>query len=94
MKITGFIWIGEFVDKLESKHNVYPEEAEQLFANNPKILKLNRGKFRGEDVFRALGRTEEGRYLVVFFIRKRTNEAITISARDMDPKERRSYAKK
>jgi uncharacterized DUF497 family protein len=35
-----------------------------------------------------------GRYLVVFFVYKLTCEALIISARDMDAKERRLYAKK
>ena len=54
---------------------------------------MNRGHFRGEDVYRAWGRTETGRYLVVFFVHKLTHEALILSARDMDKKERRSYAK-
>jgi len=40
------------------------------------------------------GQTHEGRYLVVFFIWKTEGEALILSARDMDEKERRSYAKK
>jgi uncharacterized DUF497 family protein len=40
------------------------------------------------------GQTHEGRYLVVFFIWKTGGEALILSARDMDEKERRSYAKK
>ena len=94
MKITDFIWINEFVDKLEIKHHVDPEEVEQVFANQPRMRRISLGKFRGEDVYRALGQTNAGRYLVVFFIYKQTGEALTISARDMDPQERRSYAKK
>jgi len=57
------------------------------------VKKVNRGRHREEHVYRALGRTLEGRYLAVFFVLKRTNEALVISARDMDDKERRSYAK-
>ena len=36
---------------------------------------------------------EEIVYLVVFFIYKMTNEALILSARDMDRKERRSYGR-
>ena len=93
MKIIGFIWLENIVEKLEVKHNVFPEEVEEVFANKPKITKMNKGHFRGEDVYRALGQTEAGRYLVVFFIYKLTNEALILSARDMDRKERRSYGK-
>jgi hypothetical protein len=93
MKIVGFIWLENVVDKLEIKHNVIPEEVEAVFAGQPKITKVNKGHFRGEDVYRALGQTDAGRYLVVFFIYKLTYEALILSARDMDKKERRSYGK-
>ncbi len=44
-------------------------------------------------MYRALGQTDAGRYLVVFFIHKLTREALILSARDMDHKERRSYGR-
>lgn len=93
MKIVGFIWLEDIVEKLETKHHVTQEEVEEVFANKPKIKRMSKGRFRGEDVYRALGQTEAGRYLVVFFIHKFTDEALILSARDMDSKERRSYAK-
>ena len=93
MKIIGFIWLEHIIEKLEVKHNVTPEEVIELFFNKPVIKKMNRGHIRGEDVYRALSQTDAGRYLVVFFIYKLTNEALILSARDMDRKERRSYVK-
>ncbi len=93
MKIVGFIWLEEIVEKLEVKHQVSPDEVEQVLGNQPSIKRMNRGRFRGEDVYRALGQTDAGRYLVVFFILKLTREALILSARDMDHKERRSYAR-
>ncbi len=93
MKIAGFIWLEEIVDKLAAKHQVEPEEVEQVFSFQPRIKRMNRGHYRGEDVYRALGQTEEGRYLTIFFIHKLTDEALILSARDMDDKERKSYAR-
>jgi uncharacterized protein len=93
MKIAGFIWLEEIVDKLEVKHQVTPEEVEQVFINDPRVRRMNRGHYRGEDVYRALGRTDEGRHLTIFFIHKLTNEVLILSARDMDDKERKSYAR-
>lgn len=93
MKISGFIWLENVIEKLEVKHHVWPEEVEEVFARTPKIKRMERGHFRGEDVYRALGQTESGRYLVVFFIHKLTGEALILSARDMDKKERKSYGK-
>ena len=93
MKIVGLIWLEPVIEKLDVKHRVGPEEVEQVFANCPKIRRMNKGRYRGEDVYRALGQADAGRYLVVFFIHKTNNEALILSARDMDGKERRSYAR-
>ena len=93
MRIVGFIWLEEIVEKLAAKHRVGVDEVEQVFDNRPAIRRINRGHFRDEDVYRALGQTIGGRYLVVFFIYKQTDEALIISARDMDHKERKSYGR-
>ncbi len=95
VKIKGFIWLERFVDKLEVKHNVTVDEAEEIFSNRTKlqIRRVSRGRHRDEHVYRALGRTWTGRYLVVFFILKRTGEALVISGRDMDTKERKLYGR-
>jgi uncharacterized DUF497 family protein len=93
VKIIGFIWLENVVEKLQVKHNVFPEQVEEIFVARPKIKKMNKGHFQGEDVYRALGQTEAGRYLVVFFIYKLTHEVLILSARDMDKKERRNYAR-
>jgi hypothetical protein len=42
---------------------------------------------KGEDVYAAYGQTASGRYLIVFFIRKHSTAALTISARDMSQEE-------
>lgn len=92
MKVEGFIWLEQYVDKLETKHNVTPEEAEEVFYNNPSIRKVEKGYRRGEHVYRALGRTMAGRYLFVLFIYKLSSQyVLVVSARDMDESERKSY---
>ena len=48
----------------------------------------------GEDLYAALSRTATGRYLIIYFVYKTTNEALIISAREMTGKEKRAYAKK
>ena len=48
----------------------------------------------GENLYAALGQTDAGRYLIVFFVYKTTREALLISARDMSKKERRQYEKR
>ena len=94
MEIAELLWLDAVVDKIESKHRVTPTEVEEILSNRSRIRKMNKGRFRGEDVYRALGQTRAGRYLTVFFIYKQTKEALILSARDMDQKERRSYASK
>jgi len=94
MRITTLIWKARFVEKLRQKHKVSTVEAEQVFAGRPRIQFAQRGDVAGENLYRALGRTDAGRYLVIFFIYKGKGRALPISARDMTAKERRSYGKK
>ena len=94
MKIDGFIWREEIVDKLKWKHNLTPDEVEEIFRDNPKFLKKEKGKIEGEDLYNALGQTESGRYLTVFFIYKYSQQALIVTARDMNLKERRYYGKR
>jgi len=81
-------------DKLFSKHNVYGHEVEEALASDARIYFVEKGKITGEDVYLALGQTDEGRYLAVFFIYKKNHVALVISARDMSVKERRRYGRK
>lgn len=94
MVIYGFIWLDWVEEKLLTKHSVSIEEVEEVFKNRPKFLKKEKGSVEGENLYNALGRTNVGRYLSVFFIYKRNQKALILSARDMDQKERRKYAHK
>lgn len=80
--------------KLERKHSVRAYEVEEVLLGHPRIFFVEQGNIRDEDVYLALGQTEEGRYLAVFFIYKRNRVALVTSAREMDLKERKRYAKK
>jgi uncharacterized DUF497 family protein len=94
MYIDDIIWLDDVVDKIQYKHRVSPEEVEEVFYNIPKYRKAQKGKYEGEDLYYAYGRTDSGRYLLVIFIYKKTQDALIISARDMDKKERKGYGKK
>ena len=37
MKIVGFIWIEEIVEKLAQKHHVETDEVEELFSGGPRF---------------------------------------------------------
>ena len=94
MKIDGVIWLRDIVDKLAWKHRVDPGEVEEVLDNHPKIRFVENGERKGEDVYMALGQTNAGRYLAVFFVYKKTKEALILSARDMANKERKHYGKR
>jgi len=94
MKIDGVIWLRDIVDKLAWKHQVTTDEVEEVFSRQPRYRLIENGEVEGEDLYTALGQTEAGRYLTVYFIRKATNEALVISARDMTKAERKRYGKK
>lgn len=94
MRIEGVLWLREIADKLNVKHGVETYEVEQVLEHDPKIRFVEKGERANEDVYLALGKTDEGRYLAVLFIYKQTHEALIVSARDMAPKERRQYGKK
>ncbi|MFN8454966.1 MAG: BrnT family toxin [Anaerolineae bacterium] len=74
MNITGYIWREDVMDKLAWKHQVQVEEVVELFSNRPRIERLERGHRSGEDLYVALGQTDEGRYLTVFFIHDSTEK--------------------
>lgn len=91
--LIRIIWKDAFIEKLEEKHNVSVEEAEEALASNPLIRKVRKGNVKGEDVYAAYGQTNEGRYLIIFYIRKSNNAILPISGRDMDESERNYYEK-
>jgi uncharacterized DUF497 family protein len=94
MKITGIIWLEDVVDKLERKHAVKQEEVKQVFGDSPRFRFIEKGHRRGENVYSVMGKTEGGRYLIVFFVLKKGNRALILSSRDMSANERRRYGKK
>lgn len=94
MRISGTIWLHGVVVKLAEKHQVEQSEVEKVLSNGPRFRRVGRGDVAGEAVFAALGRTDAGRYLVVFLVHKFDRSALIISARDMTDKERRRYGKK
>lgn len=94
MRIIRVIWLREIVDKLDWKHNVSTSEVEETLRHHPRFRLIERGRVRGEDMYAAMGQTDEGRYLIVYFIHKADGAALIISARDMDKKERKRYGRR
>ena len=94
MHIDDFIWLPDIVEKLAVKHHVTEDEVEEVFFSRPLFRFVEYGHWEEEDVYSAQGRTDTGRYLIVFFIYKPDHLALIVSARDMDAKERRRYERR
>jgi uncharacterized DUF497 family protein len=91
VKIVECLWLDRFADKIIRKHNVYPDEVEEVLSSYPTIRKLEKGDVKGENLYIAFGKTNGGRHLSVLFVRKKDQRALIISARDMTSKERKKY---
>ncbi|MDI6447733.1 BrnT family toxin [Anaerobaca lacustris] len=94
MKIRGVIWLDSVIEKVESKHGVSCEEVRQILRGHASFRFVEKGHRRGENVYAALGRTEAGRYLVVFFVQKPDHRALILTARDMTVTERKRHERK
>ena len=93
MKISDIIWLPQIVEKLAQRHNVNRREVREVLDSTRHFRFAEKGHESGEDVYSALGQTEAGRYLAVYFIYKKGKQALVLSARDMTTKERRRYGK-
>ncbi|MCP4665401.1 MAG: BrnT family toxin [Deltaproteobacteria bacterium] len=94
LTIDDIIWLDRIVEKLAWKHDVLPSEVEEVLTGHCRVFRKEKGKVDGEHLYNALGRTEAGRYLSVFFIKKLGNNALIVTARDMNSSERKRYGKK
>ena len=94
MNIRGLIWYADIIEKLDAKHQVQPDEVREVLENNPRFRFVEKGHRRGENVYSASGTTQEGRYLIVFFVHKIDKRALILSARDMGREERKSHEEK
>lgn len=94
MRITGFIWLEEILEKLERKHHVHENEVVEVFLSNPRFRFVENGHRPGENVYAAMGKSEAGRHLIVFFVLKSDNRALPLSARNMTDAERKRYERK
>jgi uncharacterized protein len=88
MDFEGFDWDSGNVGKNE-KHDVEPEEAEQIFFNEPLLIVADVKHSKSEKRWHALGRTAKRQLFVVFTVRRKLIRII--SARAMNKKERNIY---
>lgn len=85
MKINRFEWDNGNTGHI-SRHNVTPDEAEEVFADDAAIfLRSHSGRYV------ALGQTEAGRYLTVVYEWKSGGVVRVVTAFGMDEKDKRRY---
>ncbi|MGC8548424.1 MAG: BrnT family toxin [Acidobacteriaceae bacterium] len=83
---TGFNWDDANMRKNRDRHQVTPEEAEDIFFNDPLIVRSDEQKSRREKRYWALGQTSTGRKLFAAFTVRR-NLIRVISVRDQTRRE-------
>ena len=94
VRVREVIWLPEIEDKLWEKHRLTVAETEEMLFSEHHIRFVEKGHRHDEDLYAAYGQTEAGRYIIVFFVLKRGRQALVISARDMDGKERKTYGRR
>ena len=87
----GFDWDDANVEKNWSSHRVTFWEAEEVFFNEPLLLRPDEVHSKLEHRFMALGATDAGRLLFISFTVRRHLIRV-ISARDMTRREARTHA--
>jgi uncharacterized DUF497 family protein len=87
---TGFHWDDGNLEKNWELHRVSFWEAEEIFFNEPLVIKADREHSKQEARYLALGKTDSGRLLFVTFTTRRSLIRV-ISARDMTRREVRTY---
>jgi uncharacterized DUF497 family protein len=83
---TGFEWDDANTAKNWERHQVTPEEAEDVFFQEPLIVRSDLRHSKGEKRYYVLGQTGAGRRLFVAFTVRRKLIRV-ISARDMNRNE-------
>jgi uncharacterized DUF497 family protein len=86
----GFDWDQENAVKNWERHQVTPEEAEDVFFHDPFVMRSDQAHSKLERRYRVLGRTARNRRLFVAFTIRRKLIRV-ISARDMSRREIEDY---
>jgi uncharacterized protein len=89
-KCTGFDWDEANIHKNWERHQVTPEEAEDVFFHQPFVVRGDVRHSKAEKRYYALGQTGAGRRLFVVFTTRRKLIRV-VSARDMNRNETETY---
>jgi uncharacterized DUF497 family protein len=85
--VSGFEWDDDNIFHIE-RHEFTPEEVEEVFAGDHKVRRTRQKRYI------ALGETLAGRLTFIVFRRLSRGLVRVITARDMDPSERRLFRRK
>ncbi len=89
--VTGFEWDEANIAHI-ARHNVKPEEAEEIFFDENNVLDEDIEHSEAEKRFLIIGKTQKGRLLYQIFT-KRGNKIRVISSRNINKKEVNLYEK-
>lgn len=70
------------------------DEVEQIFDSEPRSRFVENGTREDENVSVATGQTDGEHYFIVPFVLKMVGEALILSTRDMELKERKGHERK
>jgi uncharacterized protein len=87
---VGFDWDQANAQKNWERHAITPEEAEEVFFQEPLVVRSDVRHGKAEKRYYALGQTTSGRLLFIAFTIRR-NLIRVISSRDMNRKEAEVY---
>ncbi len=87
---SGFEWDRGNIEKIWNKHDVRPDEAEEVFFNKPVLMLPDTIHSTYEERFHTMGKTDSGRQLFITWT-VRNFKVRVISARPMSRKERGMY---
>jgi uncharacterized DUF497 family protein len=88
----GFDWDDANAHKNWERHQVTPEEAEDVFFNEPLVVRSDIRHSKLEKRYYVLGHTDAGRRLFIVFVVRRKLIRV-ISARDMNRNETETYGR-
>ena len=89
-KLRSFDWDEGNINKNKEKHKVEYRECEEIFSNKPLVFIEDKQHSQSENRWGALGKTNKGRLLAVYFT-IRNNKIRIISARDQGKKDKQAY---
>ncbi len=89
MRITSLDWDEENILHILTRHNVNPEEVEEVCFSSACVVEK-----AGQNIYYITGQTESGRYLMTVLRFLGHGKARVITSRDMDLKEKSRHKKK